>query len=55
MGIEVENVSFSYTDRKVLKDVNFKIENGEFVGLVGSTGCGNYISLLLEWFDTEFY
>ncbi len=40
MGIEVENVSFSYTDRKVLKDVNFKIEDGEFVGLVGSTGCG---------------
>jgi energy-coupling factor transporter ATP-binding protein EcfA2 len=40
MGIEVENVSFSYPDKKVLKNVNFKIENGEFVGLVGPTGCG---------------
>jgi energy-coupling factor transport system ATP-binding protein len=40
MGIEVENVSFSYPDKKVLKNVNFKIENDEFVGLVGPTGCG---------------
>jgi len=40
MGIKVENVSFSYPNRKVLKNINFMIEDGEFVGLVGSTGCG---------------
>jgi energy-coupling factor transport system ATP-binding protein len=40
MGIEVENLSFSYPNRKVLKNINFKIENSEFVGLVGPTGCG---------------
>jgi energy-coupling factor transport system ATP-binding protein len=40
MGIEIENVNFSYSNRKVLKNINFKIENGEFVGLVGPTGCG---------------
>ena len=40
MGIEVENVNFSYSNRKVLKNIKFKIDNGEFVGLVGPTGCG---------------
>jgi len=40
MGIEIDNLSFSYPNRKVLKNINFKIENSEFVGLVGPTGCG---------------
>jgi len=40
MGIIVENLNFSYPGQKVLKNVNFSIDNGEFVGLVGPTGCG---------------
>lgn len=40
MVIEVENLNFSYPNRSVLKKINFKIEDGEFVGLVGPTGCG---------------
>ena len=40
MGITVKNVSFSYPNKIVLKNISFSIEDGEFVGLVGSTGCG---------------
>jgi len=40
MGIIVRNLNFSYDDRPVLKDVNFEIHDGEFVGITGSTGSG---------------
>ncbi len=40
MGMIVNELNFSYTDQKTLKNVSFSIDNGEFVGLVGPTGCG---------------
>lgn len=40
MAIEMKNVSFSYPDTCVLKDVNLSIKNGDFVGITGSTGSG---------------
>ena len=40
MEIKVERVNFSYPGNGVLKNINFKIESGKFVGLVGPTGCG---------------
>lgn len=39
--IEFNNVNFSYEKgTEVLKDINFKIENGESVGLIGCNGAG---------------
>ncbi len=40
--IEFDNVSFSYDKKlpKVLKNVSFKINNNEKVGIVGRTGAG---------------
>lgn len=40
--IKVENVSFKYkgTDINVLDDVNFEIQEGEIVAIVGKNGCG---------------
>lgn len=38
--IEIENVSFGYTDAPVLKDVSLSVESGEFLGLVGPNGSG---------------
>ena len=39
-SIEFKNVSFSYDDVEILKDISFKIEKGKTVALVGSSGAG---------------
>jgi len=38
--LEFKNVSFSYDDRKVLEDINIKIEKNKTVGIVGPSGAG---------------
>jgi len=38
--IELINISYSYNDKIVLKDMNLKIDKGERVVLLGSNGCG---------------
>ena len=38
--IKFEEVSKSYKKKSVLKDVSFEIEDGEFVCLLGLSGCG---------------
>lgn len=42
-SVEFEHVSFAYpdqADRLVLKDITFKIQPGEMIGIVGATGAG---------------
>jgi ATP-binding cassette, subfamily B, bacterial MsbA len=39
-SIEFKNVSFYYEDVMILKDINFKVEKGKTVALVGSSGAG---------------
>ena len=38
--IEFKNVSFSYDDKPILKNISFVIEKGKTVALVGSSGAG---------------
>lgn len=38
--IEFKNVSFSYQDKVVLKNINFVIEKGKTVAIVGASGAG---------------
>lgn len=40
MGIEVKNLSFSYKNHPVLKNVSFDVNNGEFVSVLGPNGVG---------------
>ena len=52
--IEFKNVSFSFDrTKKVLKNINLRIEPGEIVGIVGTTGSGKstLINLLLRYYD----
>lgn len=52
-NIEFKNVNFSYTDQKVLSNINLKIAAGKktaFVGLSGS-GKSTLINLLLRFYD----
>jgi len=39
-SIEFRNVSFSYDDVTILKNINLKIEKGKTIALVGSSGAG---------------
>ncbi len=52
--IEFKNVSFSFDrTKKVLKNINLRIEPGDVVGIVGTTGSGKstLINLLLRYYD----
>jgi ABC-type sugar transport system ATPase subunit len=39
-SIVVENLTKSFDQLVVLNDVNFKVKQGEFLSIVGPTGCG---------------
>lgn len=39
-GLEVEKLEVAYGDVRVLKGVSLSVEPGEFVALLGSSGCG---------------
>jgi phospholipid/cholesterol/gamma-HCH transport system ATP-binding protein len=39
-ALRVENVSISYGERTVLKDINFSVEHGQIVTILGGSGSG---------------
>ena len=40
IGLGVENISFAYGSEEILKDASVRIEPGEFVAMMGSSGIG---------------
>ena len=48
--LKVENLSFEYPDRPVLRDVNFTLYKGDFLGIIGENGAGKstLIKLILK-------
>ena len=38
--LEIQNISKTYGDRKVLDDVSFSVEPGKLTGFVGGNGAG---------------
>ncbi|MGL4762009.1 MAG: ABC transporter ATP-binding protein [Sarcina sp.] len=38
--LELKNISFSYGNKQILKNVGFTANTGEFVGILGVNGCG---------------
>lgn len=38
--IEIKKLNFSYGSRKILKNINLKIEKNEITGIIGPNGCG---------------
>lgn len=53
MGIRATDLSFSYGEKPLLIEANFRIEDGQKVGLVGENGTGK--STLLKLFRGEEY
>ena len=50
MVLKVQNVSFSYGEDDILKNLNLELQRGMFVGIVGSSGCGKstFMQLLMN-------
>ncbi|PKP57224.1 energy-coupling factor transporter ATPase [Candidatus Atribacteria bacterium HGW-Atribacteria-1] len=54
MFIHLENICFTYSlgmpfETEVLKNINLEIDEGEFIGLIGNTGCGK--TTLIQHFN----
>lgn len=54
MSLKIENLSHTYMkgtpfEKKALDNINFEIKKGEFVGIIGHTGCGK--STLVQHFN----
>jgi len=50
--IEFKGVTFAYKDKVILDKISFKINGGETLGLVGSSGCGKstIVRLLMRFY-----
>lgn len=49
--VEVCNVDMNYHNMKgvteAIKDINFTVDEGEFISIIGPSGCGNQRYLIL--------
>lgn len=51
--LELQNITAGYDKNIILKDLNFQVEKGELVSLLGSSGCGKTTTLrLIAGFST---
>lgn len=51
--LELQNITAGYDKNVILKDLNFQVEKGELVSLLGSSGCGKTTTLrLITGFST---
>lgn len=50
--ITVDDLSFSYTDRDFLQNINFEVGKGEILGFLGTIRCRKiYITKDSNWND----
>jgi ATP-binding cassette subfamily B protein len=54
-NIEFNNVSYSINEKQILSDVNFRLDAGKTIGIMGATGAGksSIINLLQRFYDAD--
>ena len=54
-SLEVNNVSFKYDNELILKDISFKVNTNEIIGILGPSGCGKstILKLLMHYYDVN--
>ena len=54
-AVEFKNVSYRADDTDIVEDISFKVEPGQTVGIIGSTGAGKstIMNLLCRFYDTS--
>ena len=57
--IQITNLSKTYKKNEVFRDINFKLEQGDFATIIGQSGAGkstllNILGLLLNYTDGEY-
>ncbi|MEY8461752.1 ABC transporter ATP-binding protein [Streptococcus merionis] len=54
-AIVFEQASFSYTDRKLLENIQFEIQKGDYIAFLGPSGCGKstLTKLLLSIYELQ--
>ncbi|KAF2332832.1 MULTISPECIES: ABC transporter ATP-binding protein [Flavobacterium] len=45
--LDIQNISFTYTDSPVIKNISFSIEKGQNIAIIGESGCGKSTLLKL--------
>ncbi|WP_264554277.1 ABC transporter ATP-binding protein [Flavobacterium sp. N2038] len=53
--LDIQNISFSYTDTPVIKNVSFTINKGDNISIIGESGCGKstLLKLLYGLYDLD--
>ncbi len=45
--LDIQNISFTYTDKPVINNISFSIEKGQNISIIGESGCGKSTLLKL--------
>ncbi|MEW5676253.1 ABC transporter ATP-binding protein [Flavobacterium enshiense] len=45
--LQVQSISFGYSEKRIIQNINFKIDNGKNVAVIGESGCGKSTLLKL--------
>ena len=45
--LKIENLYFDYSDTSVLRDVNFTLHKGDFLGIIGANGLKKIIKSVM--------